>query len=128
MRKKTSVLKSLGKPAVKKRWQRPAWFPGSASLSSKEQACVTRCAASFRKAAAMDFYITKYQGKPMESLIPLFQAMTDGVHRLEKQEEQEGAEAESNRSAIVEETGFEAARKKQKTMEHIARRARRLTI
>ena len=76
----------------------------------------------------MDFYITKYQGKPMESLTPLFQSMTDGVHRLERQEEQEEAEAESARKAAADETGLEPARKQQKTMEDIARRARRLTI
>ena len=51
--------------------------------------------------------------------------MTDGVHRLERQEEQEEAEAESARKAAVEETGLEPARKQQKTMEDIARRARR---
>ena len=76
----------------------------------------------------MDFYITKYQGKPMESLTPLFRSMTDGVHRLERQEEQEEAEAESARKAAADETGLEPARKQQKTMEDIARRARRLTI
>ena len=101
IRKKTGVVKDVGKPAVKKRWQRPAWFPGSASLSSKDKACVTSFAAAFRKAASMDFYITKYQGKPMESLTPLFQPMTDGVHRLERQEEEEEAEAESAKKAFV---------------------------
>ena len=96
--------------------------------SSKEQACVTSFAASFRKAAAMDFYITKYQSKPRESLTPLFRSMTDGVHHLERQEEQEEAEAESARKAAADKTGVEPARKQQKTMEHIARRARRLAI
>ena len=76
----------------------------------------------------MDFYITKYQGKPMESLTPLFRSMTDGVHRLERQEEQEEAEAESARKAAADETGLEPARKQQKTMEDIARPVRRLTI
>ena len=42
----------------------------------------------------MDFYITKYQGKPMESLTPLFKCLTDGVHRLECQEAEEEAAAE----------------------------------
>ena len=54
-----------------------------------EQGCVSSFAASFEKAAAMDFYITKYQGKPMESLTPLFKSMTAGVHRLERQEAEE---------------------------------------
>ena len=42
----------------------------------------------------MDFYITKYQGKPVESLTPLFKCLTDGVHRLECQEAEEEAAAE----------------------------------
>jgi hypothetical protein len=49
-------------------------------------------ASAFRKAYAMDFYITKYQGKMMESLTPLFQTMTSGIHRLEAQEAQEAEE------------------------------------
>ena len=43
-------------------------------------------AAAFRKAFAMDFYITKYQGKMMQSLTPLFQTMTEGLHRLAAEE------------------------------------------
>ena len=43
--------------------------------------------------AAMGFYITKYQSKPVESLMPLFMAMTQGIRRLEKREEQAEAEA-----------------------------------
>ena len=76
----------------------------------------------------MDFYITKYQGKQMESLTPLFRCMTDGGHRLERQEEQEEAEAESARKAAADETGLEPAPKQERMMEDIARRARRLTI
>ena len=49
----------------------------------------------------MDFYITKYQGKPMETLTPLFITMTSGIHRLEKQEEQEQAEAEAASKAAA---------------------------
>ena len=45
--------------------------------------------SAFRKAYAMDFYITKYQGKMMESLTTLFRTMTSGIHRLETQEAQE---------------------------------------
>ena len=37
----------------------------------------------------------------MESLAPLFRSMTDGVHRLEPQEEQEEAEAESARKTAA---------------------------
>ena len=125
----TAVTRGVRKPAFSKQSQRPAWFPGIfAALSAKERACVVSFAASFRKAAAMDFYITKYQGKPMESLTPLFQCMTDGVIRLERQEEVEEAEAESTRMALAKETGGEPAPKKRKTTEEVLRRARRLTI
>ena len=44
-------------------------------------------AVAFRKAYAMDFYITKYQGKMMEALTPLFQTMLGGIQRLEQQEQ-----------------------------------------
>ena len=44
---------------------------------------------AFRKAYSMDFYITKYQGKMMESLTPLFLTMATGIHRLEQQEKEE---------------------------------------
>ena len=73
----------------------------------------------------MDFYITKYQCKAMEALTPLFKCMTDGVHRLEREEDQGEAEAESARKEATDETGLEAAPKQPKTKEDIARRARR---
>ena len=53
----------------------------------------------------MDFYITKYQGKPMESLMSPSQCMTDGVHRLERKEQEDEAEVENARKAAVHETG-----------------------
>ena len=40
----------------------------------------------------MDFYITKYQGKMMEALTPLFQTMLGGIQRLQQQEQQEDEE------------------------------------
>ena len=81
----------------------------------------------------MDFYITKYQGKPMESLTPLFKCLTEGVHRLECQEAEEEAAAEeqvrlSAADGESDDIPVEPARKKQKTQEDLARRARRLTI
>ena len=36
----------------------------------------------------MDYYITKYQGKMMQSMTPLFAAMTQGIRKLEEQEKQ----------------------------------------
>ncbi len=64
----------------------PTWFPCASQLTESERASVQSFAASFQKAAAMDFYITKYQGKPMQSLSPLFMTMLSGIHRLEEQE------------------------------------------
>ena len=64
----------------------------------------------------------------MESLTPRFRPMADGVHRLERPEEQDEAEAESARKAAAGETDLEPAQTQQKTMEDIARRVRRLTI
>ena len=37
---------------------------------------------------AMDYYITKYQGKMMQSMAPLFAAMAQCIRKLEEQEEQ----------------------------------------
>ena len=37
---------------------------------------------------AMDYYITKYQGEMMQSMTPLFAAMTQGIRKLEEQEKQ----------------------------------------
>ena len=71
----------------------------------------------------MDFYMTKYQGKPMEALTPLFQSMLRGVHRLTEQERDEKAEADA--AAAQNE---EPAAKKRKTQDDLKRRARRLTI
>ena len=74
----------------------------------------------------MDFYITKYQGKMMESLTPLFQTMTSGIHRLEEQERQEEEELQSR--LAQESDAVIPQRKKQKTREDLARRARRICI
>ena len=49
----------------------------------------------------MDFYITRYQGKPMEALTPLFMTTTRGIHRLEKQEEQEEAAGEEKNAENI---------------------------
>ena len=78
-------------------------------------------AAAFRKAFAMDFYITKYQGKMMQSLTPLFQTMTDGLHRLAAEEQAEDAKAEEDRLA-------NAQAKRRKTIADIKRRARQCTL
>ena len=52
----TAVTPGVRKPAFRTQSQRPAWFPDIfGALSAKERACVVSFAASFRKAAAMDF-------------------------------------------------------------------------
>ena len=117
--------------ATKAVFKKPPWFRKSVMLSSREQRCIQSFAASFEKAAAMDFYTTKYKGKPMESLTPLFKCMTQGIHRLECQEaEEEKAAEDKKRSALTdgESVGLALARKKRETMENIAYRCRRLTI
>ena len=37
----------------------------------------------------MDFYTTKYQGGPMQSLAPMLMTMLSGSHRLEEQDSQD---------------------------------------
>ena len=71
----------------------------------------------------MDFYITKYQGKMMESLTPLFQSMLGGMQRLEQQEKEE--QEEEARKRLSEEVVLPLRRK---TQEDLARRARRVCI
>ena len=80
--------------------------------------------AAFRKAYAMDFYITKYQGKMMESLTPLFQTMTTGIQRLEQQEQEE---AEKSRLAL-EDSIPQGEAKKRRTQADDAARARRVCV
>ena len=45
---------------------------------------------------AMDYYITKYQGKMMQSMTPLFAAMTQGIRKLEEQEKQAEQQADTD--------------------------------
>ena len=80
-------LIAAGPEAVRARIRdHPKWFYAGCRLSPQEQELIKSFAASFRKAYCMDFYITKYQGKPMEALAPLFQAMNGGIRRLEQEE------------------------------------------
>ena len=133
-RLRTKTRPGATKYGSRVRHKKPPWFPASMTLSSREQRCIQSFAASFQKAAAMDFYITKYQGKPMESLTPLFKALTEGIHRLQSQEAKEEEEvlAREDEKADASTDGHsveaEPARKKPKTMEDSARRCRRLTI
>ena len=70
------------------------WLYACGPLQPADQAVVESFQTAFQKAFAMDFYITKYQGKMMESLTPLFQTMTSGIHRLEHQEKEEADAAQ----------------------------------
>ena len=45
---------------------------------------------------AMGYYITKYQGKMMQSMTPLFAAMTHGIRKLEEQEKQAEQQADKD--------------------------------
>ena len=69
----------------------------------------------------MDYYITKYQGKMMQSMTPLFAAMTQGIRKLEEQEEQAEQLADKDPAE-------EPARKKRKTKEDLQRLARQKCI
>ena len=85
-------------------------------------------AAAFRKAYGMDFYITKYQGKMMESLTPLFQTMTSGIHRLEHQEKEEDEKRKLALAADEVREGHTAEPKKRRTQAELAAKARRVTV
>jgi len=128
---RTKTRQGVTKATSQLRSNKPPWFPKSVNLSPKEQRCILSFAASFQKAAAMDFYITKYQGKSMESLTPLFKCLTQGIHRLECQEaEEKKAAEEQKKSALAdgESVILKIANKSRQTMEDIAYRCRRLTI
>jgi len=100
------------------------WLYG-VDLTKVEQKSLHMFSAAFRKAYQMDFYITKYQGKMMESLTPLFQTMTSGIHRLEQQEKEE---ADAAQQALAGSDAQQANRKKPRTQEEVKARARRLTV
>ena len=70
---------------------------------------------------AMDYYITKYQWKMMQSMTPLFAAMTQGIRKLEEQEKQAEQLADKDPAE-------EPAKKKRKTQEDLQRLARQKCI
>ena len=90
----------------------PKWLYGcdAGCLDSK---LLLHFSEAFRKAYGMDFYITKYQGKMMESLTPLFQTMNTGIQRLELQEKEEAEKAK----ALVGDTTAEDMEAKQRKTE-----------
>ena len=107
-----------------KRWPWLAGVPSS-QLTRLGTKMLDSVAAAFRQAHAMDFYITKYQGKMMQSITPLFHAMAQGIRRLED-EEMAAAAAE----LPIDSTDAEAVRprKRPKTTAELQRLARRVCI
>ena len=168
--KRRRLTKKTPDPTWKKRTRMeklradcPLWVPATLNLTKAERSCLRSFAASFQKAAAVDFYITKYQCKPMESMTPLFQSMTHGLHRLEQQEAEEARDAVAAARRTVASSSAPAAEteatevsasapaasadavsvpsaddlsnltedpiaKRRKSLEALARRARRVTI
>ena len=78
----------------------------------------------------MDFYITEYQSKPLESMTPLFQAMALGIHRLEQEEAEEpSVRTALQAAAVLDNTAPEQPRRGgRRIQENIANRGRRLCI
>ena len=99
------------------------WLYACGPLQPADQGVVESFQVAFQKAFSMDFYITKYQGKMMESLTPLFQSMLAGMRRLEQQEKEE--QEEEARKLLSEEVVLPLRRR---TQEDLARRARRVCI
>ena len=88
--------------------------------------CITD---AFRKAMAMDYYITKYQSKQMEALTPLFKSLLPGIQRLAAEQEEEDAAKEVERQR-AEGAGDEEgpSRKRGRTLEELRTRARKHVI
>ena len=96
------------------------------SLTS-EAAQIMQCTTdSFRKAMAMDYYITKYQSKMMEGLAPLFKSLLPGIQRLAAEQEAEDVAKEEERKQAEEATTEEGPRRKRGcTTEELRARARK---
>ena len=105
------------------------WLYGCGALQPEDAAVVESFQAAFQKAFSMDFYITKYQGKMMESMTPLFQSMLGGMQRLEQQEREE---QEEQARKVLSEAGADGEdqtlAKRRRTCEDLTRRARRVCI
>ena len=99
------------------------WLYACGPLQPADQGVVESFQVAFQKAFSMNFYITKYQGKMMESLTPLFHSMLGGMQRLEQQEREE--QEEEARKLLSEEVVLPLRRR---TQEDLARRARRVCI
>ena len=71
------------------------WLYACGLLKPADQAIVESFQVAFQKAFSMDFYITKYQGKMLDSMAPFFQLALAGMQRLEQQEREEQEEEAS---------------------------------
>ena len=122
--KKTAIKKTETRKTTAKKW-----LYGCGSLQPTDAAVVESFQSAFQKAFSMDFYITKYQGKMMESMTPLFQSMLAGMQRLEQQEREE---QEEEARQVLSEGGADGEgrtlAKRRRTVEDLARRARRVCI
>ena len=121
-----STVSGASRPAEDHKW---LYGTGHKALSRKLCGTfVESFAAAFQKQYAMDFYITKYQGKQMEALTPLFKTMQSGVHRLEEQEREEERLAQTTAEEPADGVQQNQPTNNRKTNEALARRARRLTV
>ena len=91
-----AITKTPRPPAY--RGDKKKWLYACGPLQAEDQAVVESFQVAFQKAFSIDFYITRYQGKMMESLTPLFQSMLGGMRRLEEQEKEEKEEEQHQKA------------------------------
>jgi hypothetical protein len=66
---------------------------------------------------AMDYYITKYQGKMMQSMTPLFAAMTQGIRKLRQARRAREASGTASRQRPCRRAGQEKTKNKRRSAE-----------
>ena len=120
--KKTPAITKAPRPPAY-RGDKKKWLYACGPLQAEDQAVVESFQVAFQKAFSIDFYITRYQGKMMESLTPLFQSMLGGMRRLEEQEKEE--KEEEARKQLSQELVLPT---RVQTEDDLARRARRVCI
>ena len=117
-----AITKTPRPPAY--RGDKKKWLYACGPLQAEDQAVVESFQVAFQKAVFIDFYITRYQGKMMESLTPLFQSMLGGMRRLEEQEKEEKEEEEARKQLSQE----PVLPTRVQIEDDLARRARRVCI
>ena len=102
-------------------------LPGPLSADAAE--ILQSTTDAFRKAMAMDYFITKHQSKVMETLAPLFKSLLPGIKRLEVEQKEEDAAVEAERRRAEEAGGHEPqTRKRGRTTQELRARARRRVL